>query len=128
MSYGGMVQGQRSEELQVTPEAARAYATKIPTRQGATMKGVPFDKHAVVRVGSIGVGGRGAGQLREMLAVASFGGAQIVAIADRDQGLIDAALKQIADAGQPTGGGARSSRGRCYIWARSTGARCHPHG
>ena len=60
--YGGMVQGKRSEEIQAGPEAARAYATKIPPRQGETMKGVPFEKHKHVRVGSIGIGGRGGGQ------------------------------------------------------------------
>ena len=33
------------------------------------MMNVPFEKHDVVRVASIGIGGRGGGQLNEMLAV-----------------------------------------------------------
>jgi predicted dehydrogenase len=96
---GGAVHGARSDEILGSAEEALAYIKTIPPRQGASMQGVPFEKHdGVVRVGAIGVGGRGASQMKEMLAVE---GMQYVAIADRDQGLLDHALGAIEAAGQP---------------------------
>ena len=76
---------------------ATKYVNTVPERQGATMMNVPFETHDVVRVGSIGIGGRGGGQLNEMLAVE---GAQIVAIADQSQDLLDDAEGRIVAAGQ----------------------------
>lgn len=96
-NYGGAVFGERSSEIQATAEAAKAYVNNVPARVGATMMNVPFGKHAVVRVGSIGIGGRGGGQLNEMLAVE---GAVVVAIADQSQDLLDAAAAKIIAAGQ----------------------------
>ena len=55
---GGAVHGARSDEILGSAEEALAYIKTIPPRQGASMQGVPFEKHdGVVRVGAIGVGG-----------------------------------------------------------------------
>ncbi|HAH87516.1 MAG TPA: glycosyl hydrolase [Armatimonadetes bacterium] len=70
----------------------------VPPRQGATMLGVPFEKRDVVRVGFIGLGGRGYGQLKEMLAVE---GAQITAINDISQDNITRARDEVVEKGQP---------------------------
>jgi hypothetical protein len=75
----------------------QAYVNNVPPRAGETMKNVPFEPRDVVRVASIGIGGRGRGQLNEMLAVE---GARVVAIADQSQELLDAAAKRIVEAGQ----------------------------
>ncbi|MBM4083935.1 MAG: gfo/Idh/MocA family oxidoreductase, partial [Planctomycetes bacterium] len=48
---------------------ALAYVQRVPPRQGRSMLGVPFEPRDLVRVGFIGVGGRGFGQLGEVLAV-----------------------------------------------------------
>ena len=58
----------------------QAYVNSVPPRAGETMMNVPYEQHDVVRVASIGIGGRGGGQLNEMLAVE---GAVIVAISDQ---------------------------------------------
>jgi hypothetical protein len=71
--------------------------TNVPPRAGATMMNIPFEPHDVVRVASIGIGGRGGGQLNEMLAVE---GAVVVAIADQSQELLDNAAARIVAAGQ----------------------------
>eukprot|EP01047_Picozoa_sp_COSAG01_P045269 COSAG01_NODE_4156_length_5291_cov_4.177196_10_plen_386_part_00 len=97
-SFGGAVSAQRSPEVCDTAEEAIEYASAVPPRQGPTMKGVPFDKHGTVRVGSIGVGGRGGGQLREMLAVE---GARVVAVADVSESVLAAAVAKVTEAGQP---------------------------
>lgn len=68
-----------SSEAGNSPEEALAYVKKVPPRQGASMANVPFEQLDTVRIGWIGVGGRGTGLLKEVLAVP---GAQIVAIFD----------------------------------------------
>ena len=50
----------------------QAYVNNVPPRAGETMKNVPFEPRDVVRVASIGIGGRGRGQLNEMLEVGTF--------------------------------------------------------
>ena len=50
------------------------------------MMNVPFKGRETVRVASIGIGGRGGGQLNEMLAVE---GAMVVAIADQSEALLE---------------------------------------
>jgi hypothetical protein len=50
-----------------------------PKTANATMIGVPFDAHERVRLGIIGVGGRGTSLLRDLLAVE---GVEVKAICD----------------------------------------------
>ena len=66
--------------------------------QGASMLDVPFEKTDNVRIGWIGVGGRGTGLLREVLAVP---GAQVVAIYDAMADRAEAAAGIVAESGQP---------------------------
>jgi hypothetical protein len=56
-------------ELHTSAEEALAYVATVPPRQGESMVGVPFEARDLVRVGFVGVGGRGYGQLHEVLAV-----------------------------------------------------------
>ena len=78
---------------------ALAYVRAVPAAQGATMKGVPFEKRGLVRVGFIGVGGRGSGQLHEMLAVE---GARVTAVSDANEAHALRAKERVEKAGQPT--------------------------
>jgi predicted dehydrogenase len=77
-----------SENLQaVTPKTA-----------SATMIGVPFEPHERVRLGIIGVGGRGTSLLRDLLAVE---GVEVKAICDLMPEKVEHAQKAVTDAGQP---------------------------
>ena len=58
---------------------------------------VPFKKHDVVRVGFIGVGGRGSSLMGELLALE---GVQIKAIADAGEGAVAQAATRVRDSGQ----------------------------
>ncbi|MHB0999202.1 MAG: Gfo/Idh/MocA family protein [Armatimonadota bacterium] len=78
---------------------ALAYVNTIPPRQGDTMIGVPFEKRDVVRLGFVGVGGRGFGQLHEMLAVE---GARITAVCDVSEESMLRAKEAVGKVGQPT--------------------------
>src|SRR5712671_645833 len=64
----------------------------------ATMKGVSFERHAIVRIGIVGTGLRGRSVLNELLALDNVA---VVAIADvvRDKAAL--ATKMITDAGKP---------------------------
>jgi predicted dehydrogenase len=62
------------------------------------MAGVAFAPHEVVRVGMIGLGGRGLSQLGELLAI---DGVQIAALADAQARALGRAAEQVAAAGQP---------------------------
>jgi predicted dehydrogenase len=64
----------------------------------ATMIGVPFEAHERVRLGIIGVGGRGARLLRDLLAV---DGVDVKAICDLIPEKVEHAQKMVTDAGQP---------------------------
>ncbi len=86
------------DEIGASAAAALAYVEQVPPAQGDSMMGVPFAACDVVRVGFIGVGGRGAGQLHEMLAVP---GARVTAISDRSPAHAARARDQVLKAGQP---------------------------
>ena len=77
----------KAEELLLEPPAAA----------GASMIGVKFEKRDKVRLGIIGVGGRGLGMLGEWMAV---DGVEVTAICDIDQKQIDKTLKRIEKTGQ----------------------------
>ena len=77
-----------SEKLQaVTPKTANA-----------TMIGVRFETRERVRLGIIGVGGRGSSLLRDLLAVE---GVEVKAICDLVPEKVEHAQKAVTDAGQP---------------------------
>jgi predicted dehydrogenase len=72
-------------------EAAGAVSVK-------TMKGVPFERHEKVRIGFVGVGGRGSGLLNDLL---NIPGVQIKAICDLRKDPADRAVARVERAGQP---------------------------
>jgi len=86
-------------EIGKSAEEALAYVQRVPPRQGKSMLGVPFEKRDLVRIGFIGVGGRGFGQLGEMLAVE---GAQVTVISDASAAHTLRAKERVEKAGQPT--------------------------
>jgi hypothetical protein len=69
-----------------------------PKTTNATMIGVPFEVHERVRLGIIGVGGRGTSLLRDLLAV---DGVEVKAICDLVPEKVEHAQKAVTDAGQP---------------------------
>ncbi len=69
-----------------------------PKSEHATMMGVPFEARERVRLGIIGVGGRGTGQLGELLAVENV---DVKAICDLVPEKVAHAQKMVTDAGQP---------------------------
>jgi hypothetical protein len=69
-----------------------------PKTTNATMIGVPFQPHERVRLGIIGVGGRGTSLLRDLLAVE---GVEVKAICDLVPEKVEHAQKAVTDAGQP---------------------------
>ncbi|MCC6443436.1 MAG: Gfo/Idh/MocA family oxidoreductase [Armatimonadetes bacterium] len=86
-------------EIGRSAEEALEYVKTVPKRQGEMMLGVPFEPLETVRVGFIGVGGRGYGQLHEVLAVE---GAQVTAISDPVAGHTARAKQAVESKGQPT--------------------------
>jgi hypothetical protein len=69
-----------------------------PKSAGSTMIGVPFEARDRVRVGIIGVGGRGLNQLENLLAVDKV---DVKAICDLVPEKVAHAKKAVTDAGQP---------------------------
>ena len=69
-----------------------------PKSTGATMIGVPFQARDQVRLGIIGVGGRGTSLLKDLLGVEKV---QIKAICDLVPEKVARAQKAVTDAGQP---------------------------
>ncbi len=78
-----------NEILNAAPAAKSANATMI---------GVPFQSRERVRLGIIGVGGRGTSLLRDLLSV---DGVEIKAICDVVPEKVEHAQKMVTDAGQP---------------------------
>ena len=78
----------------LNPERAEA----APKGASATMMGVPFEKRERVKLGIIGVGGRGTNQLEELLAV---DGVDVKAVCDLVPEKVAHAQKMVTDAGQP---------------------------
>jgi predicted dehydrogenase len=63
----------------------------------ATMRGVPFERHEIVRIGIVGTGLRGRSVLGELLAI---DGVRVVALADVVADKANRAAKMITDKGQ----------------------------
>ena len=78
-----------------TPNTAKAKAAKTAA---ATMIGVPFEAKERVRLGIIGVGGRGTGLLGDLLGVENV---EIKAICDLVPDKVAHAQKMVTEAGQP---------------------------
>lgn len=68
-----------------------------PPAQGSSMMNVKFEKRDKVRLGIIGVGGRGLGMMGEWMAVE---GLEVTAICDINKAQIDKALQRIEKAGK----------------------------
>jgi len=73
-------------------------AAEMPRSSGSTMIGVPFEAREHVRVGFIGVGGRGTSLLGELLGVENV---EIKAICDIVPEKVAHAQKMVTDKGQP---------------------------
>jgi len=69
-----------------------------PKTVASTMIGVPFDARERVRLGIIGLGGRGTSLLRDLLAV---DGVYVKAVCDLVPEKVEHAQKMVTDAGQP---------------------------
>jgi predicted dehydrogenase len=69
-----------------------------PKSSGATMMGVPFEAKEPVRLGIIGVGGRGTSLLQDLLAIEKV---EVKAICDLMPEKVARARKAVRDAGQP---------------------------
>jgi predicted dehydrogenase len=69
-----------------------------PKSEGATMMGVPFEAKERVRLGIIGVGGRGTSLLQDLLAIEQV---EVKAICDLVPEKVARARKAVTDAGQP---------------------------
>src|SRR5206468_1092626 len=69
-----------------------------PKSINSTMIGVPFEAKERVRLGMIGVGGRGTSLLQDLLAIESV---QVKAICDLVPEKVARARKAVTDAGQP---------------------------
>ena len=89
----------KTKRIGRSAKEALAYVKAIPPAQGKTMMNVPFEKRDLVRIGFIGMGGRGSSQLNEVLAIE---GAQITAINDPVEKTMLKARKKVKQAGQPS--------------------------
>lgn len=85
-------------ELGKTASEALAYVQAVPKAAGATMLGVPFEPCDVVRIGFIGVGGRGSGHVRQM---ANVKGTQIVAVSDAIPAAAEKICAAVVEKGRP---------------------------
>ena len=78
------------------PRPAAAITLPEPASAAPTMIGVPFDRHAVVRVAIVGTGLRGRSVLHELLGV---DGVRITALCDTVPEKVERAAKMMRDAG-----------------------------
>ncbi len=76
----------------------RDITINAPKSDNATMIGVPFEAHERVRLGIIGVGGRGSSLLEDLLAVEKV---EVKAICDLVPEKVAKAQKAVTAAGQP---------------------------
>ncbi len=81
----------------VTAAAQPDLAPAAPSAR-ATMKGVPFERHDVVRIAIVGTGLRGRSVLHEFLGCP---GVRITALCDNVPAKAQQAAKMVTDAGQP---------------------------
>ncbi|MBC2906106.1 Gfo/Idh/MocA family protein [Streptomyces cupreus] len=79
-------------------ETAHSSVVDSPAPQGATMIGVPFERHSTVRIGIIGLGHRGGGMIDLFLALP---GVRVVALCDPVQDKVAKAAAKVESAGWP---------------------------
>lgn len=84
--------------LVVANEVLSHTLSASPKTTNTTMVGVPFEARERVRLGIIGVGGRGTSLLRDLLSV---DGVDVKAICDLVPEKVEHAQKMVTDAGQP---------------------------
>jgi len=83
----------------IADKAVNSYLlAATPSASGQTMIGVPFEPREQVRLGIIGVGGRGTSLLSDLLLVQ---GVEVKAICDVVPEKVEQAQKMVTDAGQP---------------------------
>jgi len=87
-----------ASELLSSEVAPKARGDEEKKHSGATMMDVPFEARERVRLGIIGVGGRGSSLLRDLLAVENV---EVKAICDLVPEKVARAQKAVTDAGQP---------------------------
>ena len=87
-----------ANELLGAEAGAKTKGDKGKEHSGATMMDVPFAARERVRLGIIGVGGRGSSLLRDLLAVENV---EVKAICDLVPEKVEHAQKAVTDAGQP---------------------------
>jgi predicted dehydrogenase len=85
-----------SSSADAQPQQFGPIVLPQPAQAAATMVGVPFAKHDVVRVAIVGTGLRGRSVLHELLGVDNV---RITALCDTVPEKIDRAVKQMRDAG-----------------------------
>src|SRR5690242_11960473 len=78
--------------------SAQAQGNRVAKNSGATMMDVPFGARERVRLGIIGVGGRGSSLVRDLLAVENV---EVKAICDLVPEKVARAQKAVTNAGQP---------------------------
>ena len=76
--------------------AGQTSAPSVPPSAGASMIGVPFERHDVVRIGLIGYGGRGTSLLHDLLGVP---GVQVNAVCDLVKDRVESAQAAVEKAG-----------------------------
>ena len=98
----GLAAGSAASPLPVNAESVTAAKDpgRVPPRQPntTTMRGVPFERRATVRLAIVGTGLRGRSILSELLAI---DGVQVTAVADIVPDKAARAVKMCTDAGQP---------------------------
>jgi predicted dehydrogenase len=87
-----------ANEVLSAEAGAKTKGDKEKEHSGATMMDVPFAARERVRLGIIGVGGRGSSLLRDLLAVENV---DVKAICDLVPEKVEHAQKAVTDAGQP---------------------------
>jgi hypothetical protein len=63
-----------------------------------TMRDVPFERHSKIRIGFVGIGGRGSGLLNDLLHIPDVA---VTAVCDLRPAAAQGAAKRVTDAGQP---------------------------
>ncbi|MES3032411.1 MAG: Gfo/Idh/MocA family oxidoreductase [Gemmatimonadota bacterium] len=96
LAGAGLALGVPTASASDGPAPLTPIALPQPPQQAATMLGVPFAKHAVVRVAIVGTGLRGRSVLHELLGVEHV---QITALCDTVPEKVEMAVKQMRAAG-----------------------------
>src|SRR5436190_958030 len=97
-----------SNQLLAAKAGTDAKEDRAKKHSGATMMDVPFGARERVRLGIIGVGGRGSSLVRDLLAVENV---EVKAICDLVPDKVARAQKAVTDAGQPQPAGFSKGEG-----------------